>query len=233
MTEPVRIEGFAIVSIDGMLADADRRIPAGLVVEADQKFFHTNLDGAALVVHGRHSHEGGPRSADRRRLIVTTRVAALAPDPSHPKSLLWNPKGATIEEAWTCLGAPSGLCAVIGGPDVYALFLDIGYDAFHLSRAAHVWLRGGRPVFPEIGPDRTPEDVLTAHGLEPGPPQVLDAAAGVTLVSWHYRGPRPEWRNRLVNSSRETISAMKRGKAKAAWWTCGVQYLVRNPPALR
>src|SRR5207247_2344218 len=106
------------------------------------------------------------------------------PDPSHPKALLWNPKGASLEEAFARLGVSAGLCAVIGGPDVYGLFLEIGYDVFHLSRAAHVWVPGGRPVFPEIGPDRTPEDVLTAHGLEPDPPKVLDATAGVTLVSW-------------------------------------------------
>ena len=81
MTPPNPIEGFAIVSADGMLADADRRMPAGMIVEADQKFFHGSLDQAALVVHGRHSHEGGPRAAGRHRLIVTTRVAALAPDP--------------------------------------------------------------------------------------------------------------------------------------------------------
>ena len=184
MAEAVRIEGYAIISADGMLADADRRIPQGLIVEADQKFFHGSLEQAALVVHGRHSHEGGPRSAGRHRLVVTTRVAALAPDPMRPKSLLWNPKGASLQQAWTQVGAPPGLCAVIGGPNVYGLFLDIGYDAFHLSRVAHVRLPGGRPVFPEIGPDRTPEDVLAAHGLKPGPPRVLDAAAGVTLVSW-------------------------------------------------
>ena len=30
-----------------------------------------------------------------------------------------------------------------------------------------------------------------------------------------------------------TASAMKRGSAKAAAWTSGVQYLVEKPPALR
>jgi dihydrofolate reductase len=184
MPDPVRIEGYAIVSVDGMLADKDRRIPPGLIVKADQTFFHDSLEHAALVVHGRHSHEGGPRSARRHRLIVTTQTETVAPDPSHPKSLLWNPKGISLQDAWSRLGAPLGLCAVIGGPDVYELFLGIGYDAFHLTRAAHVRLPGGRPVFPEIGPGHTPEDVLTAHGLKPGPQRMLDQDAGVTLVSW-------------------------------------------------
>jgi dihydrofolate reductase len=184
MSGPTSIEGYAIVSVDGMLADANRHIPDGLKVKADQEFFHGALEQAAVVVHGRHSHEGGPRAATRRRLVLTTRIAALADDPAHPKSLLWNPKGASLAEAWERLGAPSGLLAVIGGPDVYGLFLDIGYDAFHLSRAAHVRLPGGRPVFPQIGPDRTPEDVLASHGLKPGPQRVLDADAGATLVTW-------------------------------------------------
>ncbi len=45
-------------------------------------------------------------------------------------------------------------------------------------------LPGGVPVFPGIGADRTPEDVLAAHGLHPGPERVLDAAKGATLVTW-------------------------------------------------
>jgi hypothetical protein len=73
---------------------------------------------------------------------------------------------------------------VLGGPEVYAYFLSQGCDAFHLTRVPHVRLPGGRPVFPEIGPARTPEDVLRAHGLSPGPTQILDAGAGVTLVTW-------------------------------------------------
>jgi dihydrofolate reductase len=184
MPGPTSIEGYAIVSADGMLADANRRIPESMQVEADQKFFHGALDEAAVVVHGRHSHEGGPRAVQRHRLVMTRRVPALAPDPSRPKSLLWNPQGATLEQAWAELAAPAGVLAVIGGPDVYEHFLEVGYDAFHLSHAPRARLPGGRPVFPEIGPDRTPDGVLASRGLKPGPEQVLDQAAGVTLVTW-------------------------------------------------
>jgi dihydrofolate reductase len=184
MPGPSRIEGYAIVSVDSMLADANRKIPDSLKVEADQKFFHSALDRAAVVVHGRHSHEGGPDAARRHRLIVTTKVAALAPDPTYPNALLWNPKGASLEEARARLGRPAGTLTVIGGPEVYGLFLDIGYDEFHLSRVAGVRIPGGRPVFPGIGPNRTPEDVLASHGLKPGAERVLDQAAGATLVSW-------------------------------------------------
>jgi hypothetical protein len=76
------------------------------------------------------------------------------------------------------------MCAVIGGPRVYELFLEIGYDAFHLSQAANVRVPGGLTIFPDVGPQCSPEDVLARHGLKPGPRRVLDAAAGVTLVTW-------------------------------------------------
>src|SRR5262245_63282540 len=136
MPGPTRIEGFAIVSDDGMLADADRHIPPALVVKADQKFFHDSLEHAAVVVHGRHSHEGGPRADTRCRLVATHRVPSLEPHPTLPKTLLWNPKGASLAKAWTQLGAPDGMLAVIGGADVNQIFLERGYDAFHLSRVA-------------------------------------------------------------------------------------------------
>jgi dihydrofolate reductase len=184
MPRPTRITSYAIVSDDGMLADANRHVPDSMKIEADQKFFQDGLDEAAVVVHGRHSHEGGPRASKRYRLVLTRQIPALAPDPARSKSLLWNPHGATLEEAWARLGAPEGELAVIGGPEVYDHFLGVGYDVFHLSRAAGVRLPGGRPVFTKIGPKRTPEDVLTDHGLKPGPQRILDAAASATLVTW-------------------------------------------------
>ena len=76
------------------------------------------------------------------------------------------------------------LLAVIGGSKVYGAFLDIGFDCFHLSRVPDVRLPGGRPVFPEVGPNRSPEDVLRSHGLKPGAPHVFDAARNVTMVTW-------------------------------------------------
>src|SRR5215510_10201744 len=185
MPRPTRIEGLAIVSADGMLADADGHMPKSLLVEADQRFFQDRLDQAAALVQGRHSHEGGgPRAARRRRLIVTRQTAALAETDIYPNALLWNPQGATLQQAWERLGAGDGMLAVIGGTEVYGLFLDIGFDCFHLSRVPDVRLPGGRPVFPGVGPDRSPEDMLMSHGLKPGLPHVFDATRGVTMVTW-------------------------------------------------
>jgi dihydrofolate reductase len=178
-----RIEGYVIVSTDGMLADAEGEMPDSIRNEADQRYFQAALDRAAVVVHGRHSYEGGPRAARRKRLIVTRQVAAIAPDPEYPNALLWNPLGASLEQALERLGVGDGTVAIIGGPEVFSLFLPL-YDAFHLSRAAHAKIPGGRAVFSEVGPNATPEDVLARHGLKPGPRRDLDAAAGISVVTW-------------------------------------------------
>jgi dihydrofolate reductase len=178
-----RIEGYVIVSIDGMIADAKGEMPPSIRNDADQRFFQDSLDRAAVVVHGRHSHEGGPRAGRRKRLILTRQIGAPAPDPSHPHSLWWNPTGATLDEALAQLGIGDGTVAIIGGTDVFSLFLPL-YDAFHLSRAANARIPGGLPVFTEVGPNATPEDALTRRGLKPGPRRELDPAAGVSVVTW-------------------------------------------------
>jgi dihydrofolate reductase len=183
MPRPFRIVGYAIVSADGMIANAEGVMPPALKFEADQRFFHSSLDHAGALAHGRHSQETDPRPSQRRRLILTRRIQALAPDPQNPHAMWWNPAGASLEEAWNALRPERAVLAVIGGTEAFGLFLEIGYDVFHLSRAARVRLPGGRPVFPGVGP-RSPEDLLAEHGLRPGRENVLDAAAGVTLCSW-------------------------------------------------
>lgn len=180
---PIRIEGYAIISADGMLADAAGLMPPSLKIEADQRFFHGSLDKADAVVHGRYSHEGGPNAPRRPRLIVTRRIAGVAQHPNNPKAVLWNPAGASFTEAWNMLGVGGGLLAVIGGTEIFGIFLDIGYDAFHLTRADHVRLPGGRPVFPQV-PACTPEEVLRSRGYKAGPVLVLDEDKDVRLVTW-------------------------------------------------
>jgi dihydrofolate reductase len=177
-----RIEGYAIVSEDGMLADAARTMPPSLMFEADQRFFEHGLDAVGVVAHGRYSQERQSRSKERHRLVLTRGIPALATHPSNEKALLWNPAGALLEEALSALGLPGADTGVIGGPEVFALFLG-RYDVFHLSRAPNVWLPGGRPVFPEV-PVQTPEEILAAHGLVPDPPVALDPTKGLMLVSW-------------------------------------------------
>lgn len=181
-----RVEGYVIVSNDGMIADAAGNMPPAIRNDADQQFFQAALDRVAVVVHGRHSHEGGPRAGRRKRLIATRQIATLAPDPAHPNSLLWNPAGAPLDKAIEALGAPDGTIAVIGGTEVFSMFLPL-YDAFHLSRAARAKIPGGRPVFAEVGPHATPEDVLARHGLKPGPRRELDHEANISVVTWERK----------------------------------------------
>ena len=178
-----RIEGYVIVSADGMLADAKGEMPDSIRNEADQRFFQDALDRAAVVVHGRHSHEGGPRAARRKRLVVTRQIAALAADPAHPHALLWNPLGASLDQALARHGVSDGTIAIIGGPEVFSRFLPL-YDAFHLSRAAKAKIPGGLAVFTEVGPNATPEDVLAQRGFRPGARRDLDPSAGVSVVTW-------------------------------------------------
>ena len=177
-----RIEGYAIISEDGMLATADCVMPDSLKFEADQEFFERGLDGVDVVVHGRHSQEQQARSRLRYRLVLTRRVAGIAAHSSNARARLWNPAGASFRDALSALGAPGPNIGVIGGAEVFALFLD-AYDVFYLTRAPGVWLPGGRPVFPEV-PERAPEEVLASHGFMPGSGVILDPARGLTVVGW-------------------------------------------------
>jgi len=166
-----------------MIADANGVMPDAIRNDADQKFFQGGLDKAAAIVHGRHSHEGGPRADRRKRLVLSRQVAATAPDPAHPHAMLWNPSGATLEQALAELGVTDGTIAIIGGTDVFSMFLPL-YAQFHLSHAARAKIPGGRPVFGAVGPNASPDDVLMQHGLKPGPRRELDPAAGVSVVTW-------------------------------------------------
>lgn len=177
-----RIEGYVIVSADGMLADAQHVMPDSLKFEGDKRFFERALDHADLIVHGRNSHEQQPNSPKRRRIILTRKIASLAVDPEMPNATVWNPLGASFEAACDFAGVTSGTIAVIGGPVVFDMFMD-RYDTFWLSEAPNVRLPGGEGCFTEV-PARTPHEVLSSHGLKAGAAQMLDAAHGVIVTPW-------------------------------------------------
>jgi dihydrofolate reductase len=177
-----RFEGYVIVSSDGMLANARHVMPGELKFEGDKKFFTDALDRADLIVHGRHSGEGQPSSPRRKRVIVTRRAAAIAADPSNPKAVLWNPAGAAFEAAAETAGVRSGTVAIIGGPEVFAMFMD-RYDTFWLSLAPRVRIPDGEGCFPGV-PERTPQQILGSHGLKAGEPKMLDPADDVSVTPW-------------------------------------------------
>jgi dihydrofolate reductase len=182
MWRPAFTAGFAIVSADGMLANAQGVMPQELMFEADQIYFETALDRYDVMVHGRNSQEPHRNAPVRRRVIATRKIADVAPDPVNPKAVLWNPASASLLRALDLLGVPNATIAVIGGTDVFGLFLPL-YDEFHLTKGERVHLPGGRPVFPGI-PPLTPEELLARHGLQGRDRQMLDATNQVSLSIW-------------------------------------------------
>jgi dihydrofolate reductase len=178
----LRIDGYVIVSADGMLANAAHVMPDELKFEGDKQFFTAALDRAGLIVHGRNSYEDQPNSPLRKRIILSQHIAAIAPDASNPKATLWNPAGASFESACDFADVHSGTVAIIGGPDVFGMFMD-RYDTFWLSQAPRVRLPGGEPCFPGV-PRHSPQEVLAAHGLKAGEAQILDSANDVTVTPW-------------------------------------------------
>jgi hypothetical protein len=182
MMSALRIEGYVIVSADGMLANSNNVMPDTLKFEGDQSFFNAALDEADLIVHGRHSFEDQPNSPRRRRIILTGAIASLAPDPENPEATLWNPAGASFEQACDAAAVRSGVAAIIGGPSVFAMFFG-RYDTFWLSQAPLVHVPGGLPVFPDV-PRHSPEQVLRMSGLDARETRVLDVEQQVTVTAW-------------------------------------------------
>jgi hypothetical protein len=72
----LRIEGYVIISADGMLADARNVMPDQLRFEGDKAFFTSALDRADLILHGRNSYEDQPNSPRRRRIFLTRKIEA-------------------------------------------------------------------------------------------------------------------------------------------------------------
>ena len=183
MPIPFAIEGFAIVTADGMIADERGAMPDSLKNEADHRMFSAALDQFDLILHGNHSHEGHARSPSRRRFWLTRSVAALANKAGAANEWLWNPAGLDLVAACRAIGLEGGSIAVLGGPSVYDMFLPL-YSAFSLSRAGQARLPGGTPVFSHMRENRTAEDVLSAAGLAAEATRMLDADNEVTVTRW-------------------------------------------------
>jgi dihydrofolate reductase len=179
-----RIEGYAVISTEGMIAASDGHFPEGLKIPADQEFYQRSLDHADAIANGRHSAEGGAKEKVRRRIVLTRRVNMLAAHPDNPNAVLWNPGSTPFDEAWQWLRVDGGILAVVGGTDVFGLFLTIGYDAFYLSRT-EVSIPRGRPVFPGVGTRGvTPDEIMKKNGLALRGTRMLDAAANTRVEEW-------------------------------------------------
>ena len=183
MIKGARIEGYAVISREGMIANADGTFPEQIKIPADHAFYQASVDRAAAVCNGRHSAEGGLKEKERKRIVLTRRIHGVAPHPDNPKAILWNPASASFEEAWSRLGIKQGTLAVVGGTDAFALFLNIGYDAFHLSRT-DASVPKGRPVFPGVDFDHDAGEVMRNHGLVLRGTRMLDPATNTRVEEW-------------------------------------------------
>jgi hypothetical protein len=187
MRSAPKIEGYVIVSREGAYATADGGYPDPLKIEADQVFYRDALRAADAIANGRRSAERDAQTETKPRLTATRSVDGLAPDPKRPQGLLWNPAGATFDEASKRLGlTPDSTLAVVGGAALFGAFLDIGYHVFFLTHCRSASIPDGRLVFPEMDgrPDLTPQAVLTAHGYRKSAHRMLDAATDTVLEEW-------------------------------------------------
>ena len=178
-----RYEGYAIVSADGMIADADGRMPPALQNPADQRFFSEALDRAAVLVHGRHSHEGHRNSPRRRRVVAhpprrsdrrRPGIAAFACCGTRPARR--SPPPARRSDS------PAERRRSSAGPRSTRCFSSSATIGFCSAAPPGCSLPGGLPIF---GRGRLPVDeALAAAGLTPAEPRWLDREAGVSLTAW-------------------------------------------------
>jgi dihydrofolate reductase len=178
-----RIEGYAVISKEGMIATPDGKFPEQIKIPADHEFYQRSVAAASAVANGRHSAEGGIGEKHRKRIVLTRRVDVITPDPDNPNAILWNPATAPFEEAWVRLGIDGGVLAVVGGTETFGLFLTIGYDVFYLTRTEGSVPRG-RPVFPGVGTTTTAEQVMGQHGLTHNRTRMLDASVNCRVEEW-------------------------------------------------
>ena len=177
----IEIHGYAIVSDNDRIADASGRTPDVLRNEADWAYFQAELNSSAVTVLGHLGHEANPNPKGRLRMILSSSSTGLE---RREDGWWWNPGKRPWAEAIRTVLPEGGRVAVPGGRTVFDLFLAIGYDAFHLTRADGTVVPDGVPVFTVCGTGRTAEAALSEHGLRPDPTRLLDPAGPVSLTVW-------------------------------------------------
>ncbi|MGC9958220.1 hypothetical protein [Roseiarcus sp.] len=181
MSGNLDITGYAIVSDDDKIAGADGMTPVSLRNPKDWELYQRAQELADLVVFARRSHELEPNIHRRPRLVVSREAAGLE---QRPDSWWWDPRRTTWEEAAARVLPTGGRVAVGGGQVVFDLFLMIGFDGFHLSRAHGVKLPGGRSVFSACDAGVSAATVLEQHGLKLSERIPLDPAHDVEMTVW-------------------------------------------------
>ena len=181
MSGNLDITGYAIVSDDDKIAGADGMTPPSLRNEKDWELYQRAQELANMVVFARRSHELEPNTLKTPRLVVSRGAAGLE---RREDGWWWDPRRMTWEEAAVRLLPDGGVVAVGGGQVVFDLFLMIGFDGFHLSRAHGVKLPGGRSVFSACDKGVAAATALEQRGLKLTKTIPLDPAHGVEMTIW-------------------------------------------------
>jgi hypothetical protein len=159
---PVEIHGYAIVSDDDKIADEHGEVPPSLRNEKEFAEYQRALAQSDLVVFARKSHENEPETHGRPRMVVSREAKGLE---TRADVWWWNPADIDWAQVVAKVLPRGGQVAAPGGQGVFDLFLGVGYDVFHLSRARGIKLPRGRAIFSACGEGKTAEDVLRGHGL--------------------------------------------------------------------
>jgi hypothetical protein len=184
----VEIHGYAIVSDNDCIANASGHTPAILHNDADWAYFQAELNASALTVLGRLGHEANPNPRGRLRMILSSSSSGLE---RRADGWWWNPGTMPWGQAIQAVLPEGGRVAVPGGRRVFDLFLTIGYDAFHLTRAEGAFVPDGVPVFSGCKEGRSAEAILSGSGLVPDAGRILDPVTPVTLTIWRKGDGNP------------------------------------------
>jgi len=179
MIGPYSIHGYAIVSADDRIAAPDGRMPPELHDDEDWARFQAAVARAAVTVLGRLGHEQNANLLGRNRLVMSSSVGELE---GRTGGLWWNPATVPVDAALRAAAPVGGMVAVVGGRRVFDFLLAVGFDEFHLTRMAHVFIPGGVAVFSEVEAGHGAEEILAASGLVAGASECLDETAAVSLV---------------------------------------------------
>lgn len=160
-------EGYAVVSADGYIADADGDMPGSLRFDADWTYFQSALDRTDLTLIGRHTHEAAPNVKGRRRMVFSRRIKEEVVQEDGNTTWI-DPAKADPNAAITKLFGRVCHVAVVGGQGVFDWVLaNPGFSEVHLSVAHRVRLGQGQRMFGEA------PDLLAIFSLLEGRGMVL------------------------------------------------------------
>lgn len=177
----ITFRGYAVVSVDGFIADDQGRMPDALRFEADWAYFQAALDAADITLLGRHTHEAAPNVKRRPRLVVSRGVRAVIQE--NARTWWVNSEDLAPASAVAAVAGAAADVAVVGGTGVFGWILqEAGFDEFHLSLAHPIRLGAGRPLLDDVASLDEAIAELEAKGLAVKERSWFDEEAGLELL---------------------------------------------------